>query len=206
MKRNKLVFGVGINDADYCQWGFEVVNGKRKLTWMCPIYIKWRDMLGRCYSPIRLKRYPTYIGCAVVEEWHIFSNFKAWVDTQDWENKDLDKDILIVGNKIYGPNTCVFVDKKVNYFMLERTASRGIWPMGVCFHKLMSLFMSQCKEVNTGKSRYLGCYNTPEEAHQAWLAFKLEQAYILAAEQKDERVAKALIDRYENYGNLPKAA
>jgi glutaredoxin 1 len=37
------------------------------------------------------------------------------------------------------------------------------------------------------------------EAHQAWLKCKQEVALEFAAEQTDPRVAKALIDRYENY-------
>lgn len=42
---------------------------------------------------------------------------------------------------------------------------------------------------------------TAELAHKAWLQYKLEQARILATKQTDVRVAKALIDRYENYHN-----
>ena len=50
----------------------------------------------------------------------------------------------------------------------------------------------------TKKQENLGYFTCELEAHQAWLKRKLELA-ALAAEQTDERVAKALIERYTNY-------
>ena len=63
--------------------------------------------------------------------------------------------------------------------------------------------MAQGTSLLSGKRESLGLFSTAEDAHKAWLAHKLEKAYILAAEQLDERVAKALIDRYENYSENP---
>ena len=49
----KLVFGVGINDADYAVTEYETteVNGvrKQKFVWGCPYYLTWKGMLRRCY-------------------------------------------------------------------------------------------------------------------------------------------------------------
>lgn len=144
------------------------------------------------------------MGCFVADEWLYFSRFKAWMETQDWQGKQLDKDILVQGNKVYSADFCVFVDKKVNTFITEKKSNKGEFPAGVDFHK--GKYRSQGRSVQTGKQEHLGCYDTPEEAHQVWLNFKLQQAVILADQQTDERVAKALIDRYENYENLTKAA
>lgn len=196
-KSKKLIFGVGINDADY-----EVqpmVNGKR--VW-CPFYRKWFNMLLRCYSENYQQRRPTYIGCYVILEWLRFSNFKSWMIEQDWEEKQLDKDILFKDNKVYGTETCVFVDKSVNLFLLERGNDRGKWPIGVNYCKRDKKFIAKCWSVEIGKQKHLGMFLTPDEAHQAWLAFKLDQAYILAEQQTDVRVAEALINRYENYNLL----
>ena len=203
-KKTKLLYGVAINDADYVPSKCETIgyiNGKqkRKLVWSCPFYVKWNSMLARCYSEKSKVRNPTYQGCYVIEEWLTFSNFKSWMEQQDWEGKQLDKDLLSPGNKEYGPKTCVFVDAKVNTFTTERAARRGEYPIGVSFSKQDGKFNAMCRSVTTGKQEYLGMFKTAEEAHSAWLIFKLEQAYILAAEQNDEMVAKALIDRYENY-------
>lgn len=62
-KRNKLLYGVGINDSDYNTQSY--VDGKQII---CKYYSTWRDMLKRCYDPKTQARYLTYIGCAVCEE------------------------------------------------------------------------------------------------------------------------------------------
>ena len=189
--KTKLVFGIGINDADYHIGRREFIDGKYKVVWMCPFYITWKEMIRRCYDSLLHKRQPTYKECSVCEDWIYFSKFKVWMITQDWENKELDKDIILSGNKIYSPDTCVFVESRVNLFMQEKYKKNGL-PAGVSSQK-------NGKYQATGHGKFLGSYTTPEEAHAVWLAFKLEKAYELAKEQSDERVAKGLIDRYENY-------
>ena len=77
-------------------------------------------MLQRCYSESHLVRQPTYKGCSVCEEWLTFSNFKSWMEQQDWEGKQLDKDLLVYKNKIYSPETCVFVSSVINSFFVEK--------------------------------------------------------------------------------------
>ena len=205
MKANKLVYGVGINDADYVVKNFESieVNGKRKqkLVWECPYYRAWCNMLQRCYSTKFQERKPTYKGCSVSDEWLRFSNFKMWMERQDWECKHLDKDLLLKGNKVYSAETCVFVTGEVNTFTLDRGASRGEWLIGVSLNRGASKFESQCSNPFTKKSEYLGLFDSEIEAHQEWLKRKLEFATLLAAEQTDGRVAKALIERYTNYSN-----
>lgn len=195
----KLVYGVGVNDADYTTSKEIVVDGKRKVVWTCPFYKRWQGMLERCYSKKFHIKNTTYVNCLAAAEWHYFMTFKAWMETQDWEGKHLDKDILLLGNKIYGPDACVFIDQKVNGFLNERQNDRGEWPIGVTFHKRDRKFHAQGYDVMTGKRKSLGYYDDPQEAHSAWLSNKLEQAKILASQQTDKRVAEALIKRYENY-------
>lgn len=207
--RTKKVYGVGINDADYVvelkeTLGYDESGRQlRKVIWSCPFYVRWKDMLKRCYNLKFLLKHPSYSECTTVPEWHYFSTFRSWMVEQDWEGKDLDKDILFPGNKVYSPQTCVFVDAKVNRFLLERQKLRGEFPIGVSYHMKDNNYMGRCRDIVSGKQKYLGSYETPEEAHQAWLTFKLDQAKILASQQADPRVAKALIDRYENYTDQP---
>lgn len=73
------------------------------------IYKTWKSMLQRCYDKKCQARQPTYLGCSVVYEWHNFQNFAEWMSKQDYEGKQLDKDIKVKGNKVYGPDTCMFV-------------------------------------------------------------------------------------------------
>lgn len=202
--KTKLVFGVGINDADYVVKKWETVwcvNGvrKRRLVWECPYYRTWKEMLRRCYSAEYQDKYPTYKGCSVSEEWLLFSRFRAWMVTQDWEGMQLDKDILFEGNKVYSEEKCVFVTHAVNSFTTDRAAARGEWLIGVSWHKGGGKFMSQCRNTLTNKQEYLGLFVCEQEAHNAWLKRKLELAKELAEIQTDPRVAEALVNRYTNY-------
>ena len=201
--KRKLVCRKGVNDADYpvCRYESFQVDGKQKkrLIWMCPFYCKWSNMLIRCYSENLPGWCPTYADRSVCDEWLYFSNFKAWMEQQDWEGKQLDKDLLVPGNKVYSPQTCVFVSQVVNTFLTERASDRGDYPIGVSLDKGTGKFKSQCRNPFTLKKEYLGSFLCEEGAHNTWLEKKLEHAKALAALQTDERVATALITRYENY-------
>jgi hypothetical protein len=201
MKHKKLVFGVGVNDADYVTRKNEVIGyvdgkQKQKQVWICPYYRAWTSMLKRCYSAKWQEKNQTYKGCSVSNEWLTFSNFKAWMKKQDWEGKDLDKDILIEGNKVYSSDTCVFVTRMVNTFTIDSGASRGEWLIGTSWDKRAGKFRSMCNNPFTKKLEYLGLFKTEQEAYNAWAKKKLELARELASIQTDPRVAKALFDRY----------
>lgn len=201
MKTRKLVCGVGVNDADYVVVKWEEIghiDGKRKQkqVWVCLYYRTWADMLKRCYSAKFQDKQPTYKGCTVSEDWLTFTSFKNWMMTQDWEGNQLDKDLLFEGNKVYGPETCVFVTQMVNTFVSDSGAARGKWQIGVCWNQEKGKFQSQCSNPFTKKQEYLGLFTSEQEAHQAWLKRKLELAYELAAIQTDPRVSEALINRY----------
>ena len=129
----------------------------------------------------------------------MFTNFKSWMIVQDWEGKQLDKDILFEGNNLYGPDTCVFVTRMTNMFTIDRGASRGDLPIGVHWRKAEKKFQSLCRNPFTKKQEHLGYFTCEQQAHEAWRKRKLDLAHELAAEQTDPRVAKALINRYTNH-------
>ena len=153
-------------------------------------------MLERCYSSRIHAKQPTYIACSVCDDWLVFSNFKKWMEQQDWQGKELDKDILIAGNKVYSPDACVFVDKLLNGFLVDRGAMRGQWPIGVYFNTKDRKFQAQCRNPFSKKYEFLGQFNCPEKAHQAWRKRKHEHALKLADLQTDHRVAQAIRTRY----------
>jgi len=177
-KKTKLTHGVGINDADYviCP----TVNGKQV---MCPYYLIWRGMLARCYDPKCRVRYSAYIDCSVTKEWLTFSSFKSWMAEQNWEGKQLDKDILIQGNKVYGPENCLFVTQAINKLLNDNNSKRGEWPVGVCFCKPTNKFQASCNA--GGKRKYLGVYSTPEEASDAYNKFKYGVIADIANQQSE---------------------
>lgn len=193
MKRSDypMVHGVGINDADYSVR--PLLDGKRV---QCQAYTKWERMLFRCYGDKGILNRPTYDGCSVCDEWLIFSNFKAWMDKQDWYGKNLDKDIIIIGNKVYSPETCAFVDGKTNLFVTDRKAKRGESLIGTSYRKSCGKYAANCGNPITGSNEYLGIFNSEVEAHEAWRVRKNEIAIQLAAMQSDKRVSEALLNRY----------
>jgi hypothetical protein len=189
--KKSLVFGVGINDLTRAIVWRE--DGKRVL---CPIYRLWQNMLGRCYDDKAHERLPTYIDCSTTPDWFYLSKFERWVLTQDWQGKQLDKDILFPNNKLYSPETCVFVEGKLNTFLLERNSARGLYPLGVDWVKKQSKFRARCSNPFTVEKENLGCYNNPEDAHSAWKKRKHELSLAYAEQQTDPRIAEALRTRY----------
>ena len=154
-------------------------------------YSVWNSMLRRCYSDKEQKKYPTYRGCCVCEEWHNYSNFKNWFNNNYYEIEGeqmcLDKDILVKGNKIYSPDTCVFVPQDINKLFTKCNKIRGKLPIGVTFRKDKNKYQAQCRIFNNGKSqqKYLGSYNTINDAFNAYKQFK-------------EKYIKQVADEYKN--------
>ena len=141
-------------------------NGK-----LTKVYKTWNGMLERCYSKKLHEKHSSYIGCKVCDEWLNFQNFAEWYNENYYEipgeKMNLDKDILIKGNKIYGPDTCVFVPQSINKLFIKSDANRGELPIGVYYHKKNKKYGVQCNVKGLGQ-KYLGTYNTPEEAFQVY--------------------------------------
>ena len=202
-KKDKLIFGIGINDSQEPVSKRIMVNGKAKFIWRCPYYAKWTSMFSRCYSEHELEKYPSYHGCSVDERFIKFTDFKKWVDSQpnkNWENCHLDKDLLVEGNKIYSPDTCVFIDPALNVFLTDSNASRGDYMIGVTYHKRDKVFEAKCHNpfgISDDDRRYLGRYSTELEAHLAWKNKKHEYACIFAEMQSDKRIVDVLLNIYK---------
>tara|TARA_R110000822_G_scaffold224222_1_gene357291 strand:- start:154 stop:738 length:585 start_codon:yes stop_codon:yes gene_type:complete len=176
IKKQKLIYGIGINDANYNV--FPKINGVRV---MCPFYLAWVNMLKRCYSAPFHKTRPTYIGCTVAKEWTIFSKFRLWMDGQKWQGKHLDKDILFKNNKVYSWLTCIFVTSQINNLLHDNFNLRGAHPRGVSIRS--NKYQSQCKIY--GKVTHLGYYDTPQEAHEAYKSFKYKHIAEIANQQSE---------------------
>ena len=181
----KPLCGVGVNDADYTTT--PTINGVR--LWD-PAYRAWFAMMRRAYDPKCHARCPTYIGVTVCKEWHSFSAFREWWLNNYRECCQCDKDLLIPGNREYGPDACVYVPRWLNSFTADSSASRGELPIGVCLLRKTGKYRSECSNPITGKSHSLGSFTTPEEAHEAWLTFKLALADRLKKEMDyiDQRI------------------
>lgn len=183
--------GIGVNDADYVV-AYRVKNEDGSIKQVvCPFYQKWVSMIKRCYSDKALSHDPTYVETEVCEEWHLFSNFKRWMEQQDWENKQLDKDILGNG-KLYSPKTCCFVSFRVNMFIKNSYNNKHNLP-GVYYDKQRKRYKFQIYDIYKRKRVLRGHFKTPEEAHFAWVDYKLSLlARLIEDEELDENITKAL--------------
>lgn len=192
--RKKPVYGVGINDMTTPVK--EKVNGVIKSK---KFYSVWMGILTRSYCPKFKTRNPSYAGVEVCDEWKFLSNFKIWFDYNYKDGYDLDKDIIVGGNKIYSPSTCIFIPHEINTFILESNRKRGDCMIGVCKQKTKSgniKFVAQIAD--SGRSHYVGQFDTEIEAHVAWKKAKLEKLNILIDKYPDMdiMVVNSLITRY----------
>lgn len=182
----RLVQGVGINDSDY-QTQFRKGGSMES----CLVYRRWTDLLVRCYSKKFKEKSPTYRDVTVCEEWKRFSNFRKWMLCQDWYGKHLDKDILVKNNKVYSPETCIFVPQYVNALLTDAGARRGSYPIGVSYNIGHRCFCACCAV--DGKNVNLGDYSTPEAAHEAYLEFKSKRVMEIALEQDNDHLKQGLV-------------
>ena len=193
-KSNKLVCGLGNKGIKYPAY----INSK-------PIkeYTAWKTMLFRCTEKFWVTR-PSYVGTTCSENFKSYTYFYEWCQKQiGFNSKDgdgkqwcLDKDILIKGNKLYSEDNCVFVPNSVNNLLIKSDASRGEYPIGVCWCKSHNKFMVQCNKGRGNTVRVTG-FNTYQEAFKIYKTLKESYVKQVAEEYKhqlDLRVYNALVD------------
>lgn len=186
LRKRKILFGVAHNDADY-----KVSTDGFK----CPYYICWHNMLKRCFYKKFKRKYQTYESCILCEEWLTFSNFKQWMEKQDWKDKDLDKDLC--GGIIYSPKTCKFISKSLNRAIKE--SPKGKYPMGVGYRNKSSDMKSELKNCyqsriyHNGVRKSLGAFSTPLDAHKAWQREKTKILTHYADKEQDPDIVNALL-------------
>ena len=199
--KEKLVCNWGIYDVDApTQKEEKLPCGKRKVVWRCVFYTTWAGMIRRCYSESSKIKYPSYLGCSVCDEWKFFSNFKRWMQRQEYKGKELDKDLILKGNKIYSPANCLFLSPNVNTFIITSKSIRGEYPIGVTEYRLKDKvrFVANCRNPITKDRlrKYIGSFDTPFEAHKAWQKKKLEYAIALSNLPENGYLGDLLINRY----------
>lgn len=184
------VYGVGINDADYQLKLYEYVSGKQTLISECPYYVKWKDVLRRCYSETFQEKNPTYKGCTVSDDWKIFSNFKQWMEAQDWMGKALDKDLLYANNTVYSSSTCIFITPHLNGFL---SSTPGEHFLGTRFKKDRNKFDARIMDFKTNKRLHLGHFESSYAAHRVWQLAKISQIHDIVVTITDVRITSSLM-------------
>ena len=154
----------------------------------CPIYQRWRMMIRRCYSEKFHQRCPTYIGCYVSDDFKDYSKWREWYDNYQYKHDgwQLDKDLIIKGNKVYSATTCVFLPREINTVLLKRDKTRGEYLIGVCYNKRNENFEVAMSKY--GKTVNLGYFDNEYDAHLAYKEVK--EAHLKELADKYKRLAR----------------
>lgn len=182
-KLRKTVCGIGINDADESVFASDA-------------YQVWTNMIKRCYNEKVIARREAYRGCTVCEEWLRLSNFLPWYRENCKPGYQIDKDILIKGNKLYSPETCLGVPRRINALFISARAARGKYPIGVSYR-----YKKYVAQINYGSgSVSLGRYNTIEEAFSVYKEAKEKYIKNVAQEYYDKgEITKRAYDALMHY-------
>jgi len=158
-------------------------------------YSKWAYMFTRCYNENERENNPTYKNAIICDEWHCYQSFAKWYEENYYQVENelmvLDKDILYKGNKVYSPETCIFVPERINVLFVKNDARRGDYPIGVSWYKESSKYMSNYSKIEGGKKvqKYLGLYTSSKKAFEVY-------------KQNKEKYIKEVAEEYKN--NIPK--
>lgn len=139
-----------------------------------PEYSTWTNMLKRCYDKKYQEKFPTYKNVAVCNEWLNFQNFAKW-----YENNypkvygvkfHIDKDLLQqdTENKIYSPETCVFIPYNVNAFLTNKHLNNTSGYTGVSWSKARKKWEAHISLFGESKRKNLGYFTTYEQAYETY--------------------------------------
>lgn len=146
-------------------------------------YTAWTKMIERAYCPKKQKENQSYIGCSVAKEWHNFQNFCDWYNSQPFKGKgyQLDKDILVKGNKEYGPAACRFVPEPINKMLNINKGRRSALPVGVT--SVGGKYTVKLSK--SGSIKCIGTFNTVDEAFSAYKHAREEYIREIAEKYKN---------------------
>ena len=160
-------------------------------------YKKWSHMMTRCYSENYQNKMPTYKGCTVSEEWKDFDSFYEdfiKIPNSNRLDYELDKDILVRGNRVYSKNTCCMIPRKINALMFKPKKDTKL-PTGITrCHYNPKIYIATISL--KGKNISLIRTKNLDEAFQAYKKAKEAEIKRVAEAHReviDENVYKALI-------------
>lgn len=145
------------------RWVAQVKPHEGKTYWTTT-GVLWCNMLKRCREGAKNPK-SSYFGC--YHDFNDFHEFSEWCQSQigfDVEGYQLDKDILVRGNKVYSKDTCVFVPKEINSAFIRREQERGDCPIGVCWSR--GKYVAQVRNGST--HRNLGYFDNKLDAFYAY--------------------------------------
>lgn len=153
-------------------------------------YKTWCGMLERCYSERLQEKYTSYKGCEVCKEWYDLQTFAQWHYKNYYEvagqRMCLDKDILVKNNKVYSPETCIYVPERINKLFIRNISLRkNSMPIGV--RKEGNSYIAECQ---LGDDVFKKYFHSLEEAFKHYKIVKENYIKEIANEYKNEIPSK----------------
>ena len=173
------LYGVGIVGSKYVTR----FNSKS-----LPQYEHWKGMIRRCYNDKERGKFETYNDCTVSENFLHYEYFYEWCNKQigfNCDNFDLDKDLLVKGNRVYSEHTSIFLPREINSALTKNGKTRGEHLIGVSWHKATNKFIARV-DVGLKNQKHLGLFNTEIEAFNTYKIAKESYLKHLAEKWKDK--------------------
>ena len=112
-----------------------------------------------------------------------FQNFAKWAEENFIEGYELDKDLLVPGNKKYSPETCVYIPQRLNSFLTNIKSDNTSGYVGVSKKSDRTKWAANIKI--EGKTTHLGMFTTAEEASIAYQEARVIESNKLKELYKD---------------------
>jgi hypothetical protein len=171
------VFGVGL-----IGFGRHKVKSEGKKT---PAYTLWNGIIQRGYSEEFKRENPSYRDVSVAPEWHNYQCFAEWFHAQEYSQSpefQLDKDLILAGNREYSPSACSFVPSQINSILNDCAGRRGKFKQGVSFVDRRNSYVARISI--RGIPVKIGSFPGEEAAYSAYLSAKTEYVRTMAEEYK----------------------
>lgn len=182
----KIVNSKDYKQTDWKQWQYvSTYNSKGYLgtddvDYKSDAWIRWINMMQRCYNSKIHKYKPYYRNVKVCEEWYNFSNFKIWYDEHFvlGTKVDLDKDLVSNGGNIYSPESCAFITHFLNTVFENRGMKNNI------VKNKSKKYSASMSILN--KNMIIGEFETEKEAINALFQYKKKYITDIAEKSRNK--------------------
>lgn len=154
----------------------------------------WIYMLERCFTNKRAVQ----VNNTIDEKWLNFQNFSQWYYCQEnWSvniKLELDKDVKILGNRHYGPDTCCLLPREINTIYPKSYTTGGrvyyyesdntwkVWHHDIKGKRISKSFKSK---IEAEKWKELKTINKFSELADKYKDCLTEEIYLILKERKN---------------------
>lgn len=166
---------------------------------------RWYGMLTRCYAKGG-KGLHYYKDVTVCEEWLDFEKFASWMKEQPYAYEEgfvLDKDLTVLGSRVYSPETCCFVPTQVNTILNVRFFNKTQnCPEGVVYKPSLNKY--KMWTALTRNDENIEYKDTAEEAFAEYKAFAEDYIKTSSKTWFDKGIISPIIYNNLNNFSIPK--